>query len=96
MQSTSESSKGRAVARRDNWGERWGGGGGGGCINISMFTYRKNNRFQKRSVGQSLATALLKGDQVHEFEEWVQFEASEKFTINYLSIILNIHEKANS
>jgi hypothetical protein len=43
-----------------------------------------------------LATALLKGDQVHEFEEWVQFEASEKFTINYLSIILNIHDKANA
>jgi hypothetical protein len=35
-----------AVARHDNWG-------GGGYIHIFMFTYRKNNRFQKKSVGQN-------------------------------------------
>jgi hypothetical protein len=38
----------RAVTRRDNCG-----GGGGGYIHIFMFTYRKNNRFQKKSVGQN-------------------------------------------
>ena len=27
--------------------------GGGGCIDIFMFTYRKNNRFQKKSAGQN-------------------------------------------
>jgi hypothetical protein len=36
----------RAVTRRDNWG-------GGVYIHIFMFTYRKNNRFQKKSVGQN-------------------------------------------
>jgi hypothetical protein len=34
----------RAVARRDNWGV---------YIHIFMFTYRKNNRFQKKSAGQN-------------------------------------------
>ena len=44
----------RAVPRRDNCG---GGGGGGVCsyihVHIFMFTYRKNNRFQKKFVGQN-------------------------------------------
>jgi hypothetical protein len=41
-----------AVTRRDNLGG--GGGGGGGVhIHIVMFTNRKNNRFQKKSVGQN-------------------------------------------
>ena len=34
----------RAVPRRDNWGV---------YIHIFMFTYRKNNRFQKKSVEQN-------------------------------------------
>ena len=38
---------GRAATRRDNWG------GGGVNIHIIMFTYRKNNRFHKKSVGQN-------------------------------------------
>jgi hypothetical protein len=43
-----------------DWGEgvyravpRFGGGGRGVYIHIFMFTYRKNNRFQKKSVGQN-------------------------------------------
>jgi hypothetical protein len=36
----------RAVARHDNWGE-------GVYIHIFMSTYRKNNRFQKKSVRQN-------------------------------------------
>ena len=36
----------RAVSTRDN-------GGGGANIHIIMFTYRKHNRFQKKSVEQS-------------------------------------------
>jgi hypothetical protein len=36
----------RAVPRHDSWG-------GGGYIHIFMFTYRENNRFQNKSVGQN-------------------------------------------
>ena len=42
--------------RIDNW---WGGGGGGAVIRIFMLANLKNNRFQKKVIGQNTNILII-------------------------------------